>query len=86
MDVVLLHEGLHERLLDHPEVGSHELKDLRGPLAGYEERRLGVLVCLRRALVHCPLGAGIFGFSKAGISIAIQPAVESGGILTLVAA
>jgi hypothetical protein len=63
VDVVLLGEPLAERSLQCAEVGNGELKDLRSPLTGDEERRLGVLILLRLALRHRALCAGILGFS-----------------------
>jgi hypothetical protein len=86
MDVVLFHEALHKWLLDHPQIGCHELEYLRRPVAGYEERCLGVFVRLRCALVHCPFGAGIFGFSRASISILARRKGFKARVLTLVAA
>ena len=86
MNIVLLHEALHKRLLYHAQIGSHKLEDLRGPLASHEERRLGVLVRLGRALVHGPLSAGILGFSTRPALASHMQCSQSIGRLTLVAA
>jgi hypothetical protein len=63
MNVILLGEPLAEWSLQCAEIGDSELEDLRRLLAGYEERRLWVLVLLRLALRHCALCAGILRFS-----------------------
>lgn len=72
MNIILLHETLHEGLLQATEVHCDELEDLGRLLARDEECCFGVFMDLRLALVHCPLCTGIFGFSVQNISIDIQ--------------